>query len=447
MTQVVVCGAGIAGISTAFHLTRMGVKDVVIVDPRPPLTLTSDKSTECYRNWWPNEPMVRLMNRSVELLERYAAESDNIFSLNRRGYLYLARDAATLDQLAHTAELATAAGAGQLRVHGTTTADNGYRPATDTAAPPVGADLFVDGDELRKHFPFVTDEALGGLHARVAGWLSAQQLGTWLLDQALQAGASLVRSRVESVAIKLGRVDSVSLENGTRLATRTFVNAAGPMLHEVGMMTGIDLPVFSEIHAKTNFRDHLNAIPREAPMIIWNDSQEIDWTADAIAYLREEGREDLVGLMPAGCHARPEGGRDSPWVLGLWEYHTEPIEPTWPIPFDPMYTEVVLRGLATMVPALAGYRERIPESTVDGGYYTKTIENRPLAGPAGPDGSFVCGALSGFGIMAACAVGELTATAATGRQLPEWAPWFDLKRYDNTDYLRQVTASGDTGQL
>ena len=46
--DVVIAGAGIAGISTAFHLAvRLGVERVVICDPLPPMTLTSDKSTEC----------------------------------------------------------------------------------------------------------------------------------------------------------------------------------------------------------------------------------------------------------------------------------------------------------------------------------------------------------------------------------------------------------------
>jgi len=49
--EVVICGAGIAGIAAAYHLAvRRGVADVVLVDERPPLSLTSDKSTECYRN-------------------------------------------------------------------------------------------------------------------------------------------------------------------------------------------------------------------------------------------------------------------------------------------------------------------------------------------------------------------------------------------------------------
>ena len=85
--EVVICGAGIAGIATAHALASCGVKDILLVDERPPLTLTSDKSTEAYRNWWPgpDDSMIRLMNRSIDLLEQWAAQSDNRFLLNRRG--------------------------------------------------------------------------------------------------------------------------------------------------------------------------------------------------------------------------------------------------------------------------------------------------------------------------------------------------------------------------
>ncbi|MCB0066547.1 MAG: FAD-dependent oxidoreductase, partial [Caldilineaceae bacterium] len=52
--EVVICGAGIAGIAAAYHLAvKQGVRNVVLVDERPPMSLTSDKSTEAYRNWWP----------------------------------------------------------------------------------------------------------------------------------------------------------------------------------------------------------------------------------------------------------------------------------------------------------------------------------------------------------------------------------------------------------
>ena len=80
--EVVICGAGIAGIATAYQLAvRRGVKDVVLIDERAPLTLTSDKSTECYRNWWPGpgDAMVGLMNRSIDILEELAARQRQPF--------------------------------------------------------------------------------------------------------------------------------------------------------------------------------------------------------------------------------------------------------------------------------------------------------------------------------------------------------------------------------
>ncbi len=439
--RVVVCGAGIAGISTAFHLAREGISDVVIVDPRPPLTLTSDKSTECYRNWWPSQPMVELMNRSIDLLDGYAAASGNAFGLNRRGYLYVTADTGTLETMTENAAAASGFGAGELRTHHRT--ESSYE-ADDPARG--GADLFTNGDALLAHFPFLNSDVVGGLHARTAGWLSAQQFGMWMLEQALAAGVTLLSGSVVDVTAA-DRVESVTLADGSSIATDAFVNAAGPMLPDVGRMVGVELPVFSELHAKVTFRDYRVAVPRSAPMIIWNDPQRVAWDREEEEYLRSEGRQDLLAPLPGGCHARPEGGGDSPWMIGLWEYGAHEVAPTWPLPPDPMYPEMVIRGLARMVPDLAVYQNGLPESTVDGGYYTKTTENRPLAGPAGPDGSYVCGALSGFGIMAAAAVGELVAKYVSGAPLPDWARWFALDRYNDAAYVASLRILGDSGQL
>ena len=46
---------------------------------------------------------------------------------------------------------------------------------------------------------------------------------------------------------------------------------------------------------------------------------------------------------------------------------------------------------------------------MDGGYYCKAPDNRPLIGPTAIDGVYLLGALSGFGIMASQAAAELLA--------------------------------------
>src|SRR5688572_31875081 len=115
--DVVICGAGIAGVAAAHFLSKTGVNDIFLLDERPPLSLTSDRSTECYRNWWPDPEMLGLMNRSIDLMEALADESGNIFRMNRRGYLYLTADEKRASDLEAAAQRISSLGAGPLRVH------------------------------------------------------------------------------------------------------------------------------------------------------------------------------------------------------------------------------------------------------------------------------------------------------------------------------------------
>ena len=118
--DVVVCGAGIAGVAAAYHLAvRQKIRRVVIVDERDPLTLTSDKGTQAYRNWWPgpDDTMLRLVSRSIDLLEESAAESGNTIRLSRRGYLFATANDAQAARLEATANRVSALGMGPVRTH------------------------------------------------------------------------------------------------------------------------------------------------------------------------------------------------------------------------------------------------------------------------------------------------------------------------------------------
>jgi glycine/D-amino acid oxidase-like deaminating enzyme len=449
--DVVICGAGIAGISAAYHLAvRRGVRDVVIVDDQPPLSVTSDKSTECYRNWWPGpgDTMVRFMNRSIDLLEELAAESGNRFVMNRNGYVYLTADPAKAAELAALGREISSLGAGELRVHGRrgTPGDPLY-PETpfDELDPALGgADLVLDGDRIRERFPFVAPDVVAMLHPRRCGWLSAQQLGMYLLERAREHGARLVHGRVGEVVlegVEGGRVAGVRIEGGPEagtIATRSFVNAAGPLAPEIGRRSGVELPLFNELHGKIMFDDYLGVVPRELPLMIWSDPVSLAWSAEERAELANDPElRWLLDPMPAGVHFRPEGGRGSRSLLLLWTYHLEPQEPVFPPSFDPFYPEVVLRGLTRMVPALATYLGggRMRRPYVDGGYYCKTRENRPLIGPTPVAGNYLLCGLSGFGIMASQSAAELLAAHVTGEALPDYAPAFLLSRYEDPAYV------------
>jgi glycine/D-amino acid oxidase-like deaminating enzyme len=268
-----------------------------------------------------------------------------------------------------------------------------------------------------------------------------------MLSRSIAAGMKLVRAEVVGVGVAAGRISSVRLDNGAEIITTSFVNAAGPMLARVARLVGVDLPVWSEAHDKLVFRDSIGAIPREAPMIIWADPQRLTWSSEEAHLLSEDGRRDLLEEMPAQCHGRPEGGTDSPWFVALWEYQHRVLDPVWPMPEDPLFPEVVMRGLTTMVPGLSPYLQHLPQPFVDGGYYTKTADNRPLAGPMGVEGAYVAGALSGYGVMAAAAVAELVGAHITGSRLPDYATSFSLERISDPEYVRELATLIDTGQL
>ena len=411
--DIVVIGAGIAGVSTAYHLSvRHDGGDVVMVDPRPPLTLTSDKSTECYRNWWPSQSMVDLMNRSIDIFEELATETE--FGLNRNGYLFVTAREPTLAQLESQVQQGNEMGA---------------------------ASRLIGSEELRSGFGFLTPDAVGGMLVERAGWFRAQDLGQWMFERAREHGTKLVPASVVDIV-----GGTVLLSDGSTITAPNIVIAAGPMTVEVAAMAGIDLPLFSELHLKVAFKDHLGIVPRDAPMTIWSDPQRLDWTPEERAELTAMGRNELLGELPIYCHFRPEGGADSPYFVGLWEYHGEVSEPTWPLPEDPLYPEVVMRGLTTMVPDLVPYLQRLPESFVDGGYYTKTRENRPLIGPSPMEGVHLVAGMSGFGVMVSAGAADLVTRHIVGSDLPRYAGAFLLDRYDDPTYLATIDTA-DSGQL
>jgi glycine/D-amino acid oxidase-like deaminating enzyme len=452
--EIVICGAGIAGIAAAYYLAvEHGEGEVTLVEEGNPLSLTSNKSTEAYRNWWPGPDwaMTAYMNRSIDLLEGIARATGNRMNLNRRGYLFATADASKVSWLQDIAQKAEALGAGPVRVH--ETASSGYVPSPERGfdLALTGADIITDRELIRGHFPYLTRDTAAVAHVRRAGWLSAQQLGMTMLEAARECGVKLVCGRVADVDTPGGRVSSVQIEcQGERrlLEASHFVLAAGPMQKALAARIGVELPVIAERHQKISISDTGNAVPRHAPMMIWLDEQRLPWSNEERAALSEDDSTRwLLQKFPAGVHGRPDGTGDSKTLLVLFNYDNSPADVVFPLPEEPHYAEIALRGMSTMIPQLAAYIGKGARPYVDGGYYIKTRENRPLIGPLAIEGAYISGAFSGFGVMAACAGGELLAKHITGRALPDYASAFQLSRYQDPSHCDMLDSWGDGGQL
>jgi glycine/D-amino acid oxidase-like deaminating enzyme len=446
--DVVICGAGITGVAAAHFLSKSGVKDILLIDERPPLSFTSDRSTECYRNWWPDPQMLALLNRSISLMEALAQESGNVFRMNRRGYLYVTADEGKIQGLQADSLRIASQGAGRMRVH---SADgSSYQPAGEGGfeSTPDGADLLLGSELVHKYFPYLTQDAVAALHVRRAGWLSAQQLGMYLFQTGRARGVRFESARVTGVDVDNDHVSGVELSSGERIGTPVFINAAGPFLKEVGSLLGVNLPVHTELHLKAAIKDSLQVVDRNAPLLIWTDPLTLPWEPEEREALSEdESTRYLTEVFPPGVHVRPDGAGENQTILMLWDYKTRNMDPVWPPVLDDQYPEVVLRGLTAMLPRMQEYFARMPRPQLDGGYYTKTPENRPLIGPMCVDGAYVTGAVSGYGIMSSCGVGELLASHVTGSALPAYAPAFTLERYDDPEYQKMLEEWDNSGQL
>ena len=327
-------------------------------------------------------------------------------------------------------------GAGELRVHDSTGSSQGYvrSQAHGFEGLPCGSDLITDPVLIRTEFPYLDPSTVAVMHARRCGWLSAQQLGMAMLERARDRGVKLIRGRVTGIDTSGGRIRTVSVASpGARMEidAGALVLSPGPHLAELAGELGIELPIGCECHVKVVFRDAQRAVPGDAPMLIWADPVELPWSDEERAVLAaDEETRSLVEPFPAGIHGRPEGTPGDHWLMMLWTYDTETIAPVFPVPYDERLPEIALRGWSRMLPSLQRYFARLPRMTVDGGYYVRTPENRPLVGPLPIAGAYLNAAYSGFGIMGACAGGELLAAHVCGTALPTYAAAFHPARFD-----------------
>lgn len=444
--QIAIIGTGIVGIATAYYLAKNhDLTDIVLIDRSQPMTFTSAQSGENYRNWWPHPTMVAFTNRSIDLLEDIATESDNLINMNRRGYSLVTRNT-NIDEIITQLHAGLGDTANDLIRYHTSGESLQYQPPVhqDWESAPSGVDILQNQDLIRRTFPSYAPDIQTVIHIRRGGDISGQQLGMHMLETLKGSKVTRITGSVEGIEQSNGFRIEINGTDGLRhIQADKIVNAAGPFADNIAKMLGVDLPIHNTFQQKIAFEDRAQAIPRDMPFSIDLDAQNIDWSDDDRAMLSEEPKfRWLAEEMPGSIHCRPDGGDKGNWVKLGWAYNETPATATWEPPLDDNFPDIVLRGAARLNPKLKDYYGQLPRTMHHyGGWYSMTDVNWPLIGPMGPEGAFMNCAQSGFGTMAACASGELCAAWVAGAKLPFYSHAFSLAREDDAVLMQTLRES------
>jgi glycine/D-amino acid oxidase-like deaminating enzyme len=435
-TQIVICGAGIAGVATAYYLAvKCRQPGVVLVDRLQALSLTTSKSGENIRDYWPQPCMASLSERSIELMEELAAESGDSFKLRFSGYDFVSESAGReIFPSEHLRGIDDTNNSGP----------DGRR--LEGMQRPVH---IIDRESIRQSYSWLSDDISQIVHIPRAGTIDVYALGSLLLDRARRAGVEVLQARVSAIHRPASGSFDLQLDcNGSMetLHAEKLVLAAGPFTSELAYMLGIELPIENFLQRKIVIRDPQRIVPRDMPFTVFADPQQLNWNDEERELISADpDYRWLLDEFPAGLHIKPES-RDQ--VKLGWAYNRLPEKPRWELEDDVDFPNIVMRGASRFMPALRAYVEELPTPVVQmAGYYSRTPENWPLIGPLEVEGVFAVAALSGFGTMAACAAGELCAAWMTDAPLPGYARNFHPDRYSDPGIMTEISKIESDGQL
>ncbi|HIG41050.1 MAG TPA: FAD-binding oxidoreductase [Gammaproteobacteria bacterium] len=427
--QTVICGAGLAGIATAYYLSvKYGQKDIVLLDRFLPMSFTTSKSGENYRNYWPHACMTEFVTHSLDLM--HELQAGDAFEMREIGYDFISEHKAELFPSSYETS------------YGETTDGQEKEPSNYLVR-------ITDRELLAYSKPYLADSVNQVVHVKRAGVLDVNALGSLLLGKARKAGVVFRQARIEGVSQGPGSGFNMSLANGDKISTQQLVIAAGPFIGELASMLGVELRVENYLQHKIVIPDPANAVPLDMPFSIFADSQYLRWTdEERLMMVGDKEYAHLLAEFPPGLHIKPEGRNQI--KLG-WAFNRQPEKASWDPGSNPEFADIVLRGASRFVPSLEQYVARVPTPISHfSGYYTRTRENWPIIGPLEIEGLHVVGALSGYGTMSACSAGELCADYMNdmdNTSLPGYARYFHPRRYEDVKIQREIDAISSDGQL
>ena len=415
---IVVCGAGIAGIATAYYLVKNNNNlKVILVDKNQPMTFTTSKSGENFRDFWPQKCMRDLSIHSINLMknlrEMFGKET---FKMSFSGYNFISCNK-------------------EEAIFSTNLKENDEASFTEV----------TDKRFIVNNYSYLSETVEKIVSIKNAGNIDVYAMGSLMLKEAKKKGVKEITSEIVGIA-KNNSTFEVFLEQNKSIIADKIVIASGPFINKLAKMIGVEFSIENMLQRKFIIPDPHKIIPRDMPFSIYSDAQYLNWTEEETAFFKKEEKyHGLLNKFPGGLHIKPEGDGIK---LG-WAFNQISESPKWKSHRSDYFPQVVLKGASRFIPQLAEYENNIPTPLIEyAGYYTRTKENWPLIGPTEVPNAFVVGALSGFGTMTACAAGELCAKYILKEtDFPDYARNFHPNRYQDNTILQEIKDSKSDGQL
>src|SRR5437588_5364480 len=216
--DVVIVGGGCIGASVAYHLTRRGITDVVLVEREKLLaTGSTGRNAGGVRHQFSDEANIRLSLESIALLERFEDAVGHPIDFHQDGYLFLLSSPASVAVFRRNVALQRSLGV---------QVDWLDASAAEALAPGLKADGVIGATFCRR-------DGIADPNGVTMGFAKAAQA----------AGVAIERdTELTAIGLDRGRVARVETTRG-RIDTPVVVNAAGPYARAIGRMAGVDVPV------------------------------------------------------------------------------------------------------------------------------------------------------------------------------------------------------------
>jgi sarcosine oxidase, subunit beta len=360
--DVVIVGAGIMGLATAYHLSKDHARRrILVLDAGYLCGGASGRNGGGVRAQWSSEANVRLMRESLAACKEFAHEHRINTWFRQGGYLFLARDEQRAEELAKSVALQRRLGLATELIDGA----RAKRIVPQLEPAGVLAASFNADDAVVFPWPFVWGYAEG---ARALG----VDIHTFC--------------RVHAVETSAGAVSGVVTERGTVRAP-VVVNACGAFSPELARSVGIDVPTKPhrhEICASEPLKPFLGPLVAELGSGL---------------YFSQSTRGEIVGGI--GNPKTPEGTSQASSVRFLALYS---------------------RALLAACPSLSSLKIQRQWA----GLYDLSPDHAPIVGAVDElPGFFLASGFMGHGFMMAPAVGKrlahLLATGQTPEPFGAWA--------------------------